>query len=47
MSLVLAIEPDRLQADILREVHATLGVQLQVVSSKDEAIWRLSAKCRT
>ena len=38
MSLVLAIEPGRAQADLLREVHATLGVQLVIVSSKDEAI---------
>jgi hypothetical protein len=38
MSLVLAIEPGRAQAELLREVHATLGVQLLIVSSKDEAI---------
>jgi CheY-like chemotaxis protein len=38
MSLVLAIEPDRVQADLLREVHAALGLQLVVVGTKDEAI---------
>lgn len=38
MSLVLAIEPGRAQAELLREVHTALGVQLLIVSSKDEAI---------
>ena len=38
MSLVLAIEPGRAQAELLREIHATLGVQLVIVSSKDDAL---------
>jgi hypothetical protein len=38
MSLVLAIEPGRAQAELLREVHTALGVQLLIVSSKDDAI---------